>query len=83
MHVLVATDGNLDPEAVADFASPMAGSDGKVSVLTVIAIPRRLISDLRGVFGERAAPNVDGDAEYVGMTKDAGTAPTGWPGMPR
>ena len=80
MHVLVATDGNLDPEAVADFASPLAGSDGQVSVLTVIAIPRRLISDLRGVFGERSAPEVDGDAEYVGMTTDAGAAPTGWPG---
>ncbi len=80
MHVLVATDGNLDPEAVAEFATPMALSEGMVTVLTVIAIPRRLISDLRGVFGERAAPHVDGDADYVGMTTDTGSPPTGWPG---
>lgn len=79
MHVLVATDGSLDPDTVADLAAPLA-ADGKVTVLTVIAIPRRLLSDLRDVFGERAAADVEGDAEYVGMTTDAGTPPTGWPG---
>lgn len=80
MHVLVATDGNLDPGAVASFAAPLAGSDGEVTVLTVIAIPRRLITDLRSVFGERAAAAVDGDAEYVGMSSDSGSPPPGWPG---
>ena len=80
MHVLVATDGNLDPEAVTGFAAPLAGSDGRVTVLTVIAIPRRLLSDLRGVYGERAAADVEGDAEYVGMTTETGTPPAGWPG---
>jgi nucleotide-binding universal stress UspA family protein len=80
VHVLVATDGNLDPEAVAGFAAPLAGSAGKVTVLTVIAIPRRLLSDLRGVFGERSPADVEGDAEYVGMTRESGTPPTGWPG---
>ena len=80
MHVLVATDGNLDSEAVAGFAAPLAGPEGKVTVLTVIAIPRRLLSDLRGVFGERAPADVEGDAEYVGMTRETGTPPAGWPG---
>ncbi len=80
MHVLVATDGNLDPEAVTGFTAPLAGPDGKVTVLAVIAIPRRLLSEMRGVFGERRAPDVDGDAEYVGMTTESGAAPVGWPG---
>lgn len=80
MHVLVATDGNLNPEAVAGLAAPLAGADGKVTVLTVIAIPRRLLSDLRDVFGERPAAEYEGDAEYVGMSTDRGTPPTGWPG---
>lgn len=79
MHVLVATDGNLDPEAVAGFAAPLAGEDGKVTVLTVISIPRRLLTELREVFGERPASDVEGDAEYVGMAK-GGTPPSGWPG---
>lgn len=79
MHVLVATDGNLDPDTVADLAAPLAG-DGKVTVLTVIAIPRRLLSDLRDVFGERAAAEAEGDAEYVGMSTDSGDPPVGWPG---
>ena len=47
MHVLVATDGKLDPNRVADFAVRLAGSDGMVTVVTVIEIPRRLLSDLR------------------------------------
>ena len=80
MHVLVATDGNLDPETVAEFAAPLAGQGGRVTVMTVIAIPRRLLTELRGVFGERAAADVEGDAEYVGMTKETGTPPSGWPG---
>lgn len=83
MHVLVATDGNLDPEAVVNFAAPLAGPEGRVTVLTVIAIPHRLLSELRGVFGERAAADVDGDAEYVGMTTETGTPPVGWPGDAR
>lgn len=80
MHVLVATDGNLDPDAVAAFAGPLAGPDGKVTVLTIIAIPRRLLSDLRRVYGERSPVEVEGDAEYIGMATEGGDAPVGWPG---
>ena len=80
MHVLVATDGNVDAATAADFAGRLAGPDGNVTVLTVISIPRRLLRDLREVFGERPPADVEGDAEYVGMTKEAGDAPIGWPG---
>ena len=80
MHVLVSTDGSLDPERAARYAAPLAGPEGKVTVLTVIAIPRRLLSELRGVFGERAPAAIDGDAEYIGVNVDSGDAPVGWPG---
>lgn len=52
MHVLVATDGVLDPEEVATFAEPLAGDGGKVTVLVVVEIPRTLIEDMRDVIGD-------------------------------
>ncbi len=47
MHVLVATDGQLDPATVARFSAPLAGDDGKVTVLTVIEVPRAMLQDPR------------------------------------
>ena len=79
MHVLVATDGKLDPNLAAQFAAPLAGVGGRVTVLTVVEIPRRLLADLRSVFGEMPATHVDSDAEYVGVG-DTGHDPVGWPG---
>lgn len=83
MHVLVATDGNLEPSIVADFATPLAQEDGKVTVLTVVEIPRRLLSDLRAVMGQPAAIDRESeDAEYVDVLPEVTDAPTppGWPG---
>jgi len=79
VHVLVATDGKLDAELAARFAAPLAGPEGQVTALTVVEIPRRLLADLRSVFGEMPATHVDSDAEYVGVG-DAGHDPVGWPG---
>lgn len=79
MHVLVATDGKLDPALAAEFAAPLAGPEGRVTLLTVVEIPRRLLADLRSVFGEMPATHVDSDAEYVGVG-DVGHDPVGWPG---
>jgi nucleotide-binding universal stress UspA family protein len=80
VEVLVATDGNLNPDRVARFAAPLAGADGTVTVLTVVEIPRRLISELRTAFGERAPSRVEADGEYVGITTDSGDPPRSWPG---
>jgi nucleotide-binding universal stress UspA family protein len=81
VHVLVATDGKLDASQVADFAVPLAGADGLVSVLTVIEIPRRLLSDLREVMGQMPVENhTDADAEYVEMTDVQPSTPKSWPG---
>ena len=53
MHVLVATDGRLDPAAVAKFAAPLTAADGRVTVLTVIEVPRALLSDLQDHFNDQ------------------------------
>jgi nucleotide-binding universal stress UspA family protein len=80
VHVLVATDGSLDTDQVVPFATRLAGNDGKVTVLTVVEIPRRLLSDLRRVMGEQAQVGVIADDEYVETPAVAHEAPPGWPG---
>lgn len=79
MHVLVATDGELDPGAAAEFAVALSAGD-PISVLTVIEIPRRLLQDLRGVMGEQAPADVDRDVEYVDTPTASSGTPRGWPG---
>jgi nucleotide-binding universal stress UspA family protein len=81
VHVLVATDGGLDPETAADFATRLAGDDGNVTVLTVVEIPRRLLSDLRQVWGEQPDVGTIADTQqYVDTPAVAHDAPPGWPG---
>lgn len=80
MHVLVATDGKVDPEDLTRLTVPMAGSEGDVTVLTVVEIPRRLLSDLRAVMGGLPEVEVHRDAEYVGAPSAADDQLRGWPG---
>lgn len=81
MHVLVATDGTLDPAAATRFATRLAGPDGSITVLTVVDINRNLLRDLRALFGERQVDTTHQDAEYVGLTPGAGSGVgPDWPG---
>lgn len=80
MHVLVATDGSMDAQKAARFATALAGPDGSTTVMTVVRVPRTLVTDLRARFGESPASVVDIDAEYVGPTVVGGSTPQGWPG---
>lgn len=66
MHVLVATDGKSDTATAAKFAHAIAGPDGSTTVLTVVPIPRQLVSELREHWGESPTSSTDIDAEYVG-----------------
>jgi len=62
MHVLVATDGSLDPTRTASAAARLAGDDGTITVLSVVEVPRSLLDELR-----RDAAEDDGaarDPEY-------------------
>ena len=80
MHVLVATDGKLDPATAARFAERLAGDTGRITVLTVIEIPRRLLSELRGVMGEHPTAEIDSDVEYVERPSRGTGTPRSWPG---
>lgn len=81
MHVLVATDGVLDPEEVATFAGPLAGEGGFVTVLVVVEIPRTLMEDMRAAYGQET-----GVAETFGLRTEVGAPaaraeqPKSWPG---
>lgn len=80
MHVLIATDGTLDPTTVTPFASALAGNGGRVTILTVLEISRRQLQQVRAAFGEQQPASVDTDAEYVGAKGGAGAGAQGWPG---
>ncbi len=80
MHVLVATDGTLDIDEAAKFAMALAGDDGKITVATIVRIPRRLLQELRAQYGEQAGVTVDSDAEYVNTPQVDTTTPMSWPG---
>jgi nucleotide-binding universal stress UspA family protein len=81
MHVLIATDGSLDADRAAQFASSLAGADGTITILTMVELNRNLLRDLRGLFGERFVEPTHQDAEYVSLQPNTGE-PIGadWPG---
>ena len=80
MHVLVATDGRLDPAAVAKFAAPLTAADGRVTVLTVIEVPRALLSDLQDHFNDqRPRTLLRTDIETVTAAEPT-DPPRSWPG---
>jgi nucleotide-binding universal stress UspA family protein len=80
VHVLVATDGKLDVGTSAEYAAALAGPNGKVTVVTVVEIPRRLLADLRAVMGQQSPIHTDSDSEYVGILDSDTITPRGWPG---
>ncbi len=47
MHVLIATTGVLSPEPAVEFTRHLIGSDGRVTVTTVIEVPRGFLDTLR------------------------------------
>lgn len=79
MNIVVATDGHLSPGDVVPLVAPLTG-DGPVTVLTVVEIPRRLLADLREVYGERSGPLVDSDGEYVGVAPAEPSVALDFPG---
>lgn len=46
VHVLIATTGVLPPGPVADLTLRLAGTDGRVSVLTVVPAPQEFLDTL-------------------------------------
>lgn len=82
MHVLVATDGTLDIDKAALFATSLAGNEGSTTVVTIVRIPRKLVEELRSKWGGQSATTTDADAEYVGSPQvdGQGAISRSWPG---
>lgn len=77
MHVVVATDGSLDPTLTATTATRLAGHDGRITVLSVVEVPRALLDEMRRSSTQLANPAED--PEY--RSAPAGDQPaTHWVG---
>ncbi len=81
MHVVIATDGKLDVETASTFAASLSGPDGRVTVLTVVEVPRAFLHDMRGQWGAMDGAGVFSDDElFVDTPAVPQEAPRGWPG---
>lgn len=80
MHVVIATDGKLDVEIASKFAASLSGSSGRVTVLTVVEVPRAFLQDMRGQWGAPEGAGVIADDEFVATPAVPREAPRGWPG---
>ncbi len=76
----MATDGSLESEEAASFAASLAHKEGKVTVLTVVEIPRRMLQELRDVMGEQHQTGVIEGGEWVDTPAVPPQAPRNWPG---
>lgn len=77
MHVLIATDGNLEPTRTATTAARLAGDDGRITVMSVVEVPRALLEEMRRDATGGTNPALD--PEY--QLEQAGDAqPTRWGG---
>jgi nucleotide-binding universal stress UspA family protein len=63
MHVLIATSGVLGPGQVVEFTKRLVGEDGRVTVTTVIEVPRSFLDQLGSDDWSPRATGGDGDTE--------------------
>jgi nucleotide-binding universal stress UspA family protein len=80
VHVLVATDGAIESTAAAEFAARLAGTDGRVTVLSVVGIPRAFLNDMRAAWGVANGGNVVADYTFVETPALGQKVPLNWPG---
>ena len=64
MHVLIATSGVLSPEPAVEFTRHLLGQNGRVTLITVIEVPRAFLEDLH-VSDGRPLSSEDGREEAV------------------
>ncbi|GMQ85875.1 MAG: hypothetical protein BMS9Abin07_1444 [Acidimicrobiia bacterium] len=63
MHVLIATTGVLSSEPVVEFTRQLLGQNGKVTVMTVIEVPRQFLDDLQRTTGGTRGDTSDAAAD--------------------
>ncbi|MEA2011280.1 MAG: universal stress protein [Actinomycetota bacterium] len=69
MHMLIATSGVLSPEPVVDFTRHLLGQNGRVTLMTVIEVPRAFLDDLHVSEG-RGSASSDEQEEAVASYLD-------------
>jgi len=80
MHVMIATDGTLDASKTAVLASKLATDNGRVTVFTVVEVPRGLLDEMRAASGDAAAKRAkDLTVEYRTTQAEDGP-PSHWAG---
>ena len=80
MQIIIATDGDLNPETSAEMAGRLFEAGDTVTLTTVVEVPRTLLTELRSFY--RTPPpqaSIDEDHEYVGQPT-GGTLSSQWPG---
>ena len=63
MHVLIATSGVLGPGQVVEFTKRLVGDDGRVTVTTVIEVPRSFLDQLDSDDWSPSSPGGNGDTQ--------------------
>jgi nucleotide-binding universal stress UspA family protein len=66
MHVLIATTGVLSPDPVVDFTRQLLGQHGRVTVITVIEVPRDFLETMEG------SRPVDSDSAVTAYLEERG-----------
>ncbi len=80
MHVMVATDGSIDAKKTAAIVSRLASGDGKVTVFTVVEVPREMLNEMRAAAGSPADDKArELGAEFRSSPADD-AAPSRWAG---
>jgi nucleotide-binding universal stress UspA family protein len=59
MHVMIATDGSLDPESATMTVARLVGDEGRVTVLSVVEVPRAMLDDMRQAANGSDSPGRD------------------------
>jgi len=72
MHVLIATSGVLSPEPVVEFTRHLLGQNGRVTLITVIEVPRAFLEDLHAGDGRPLASDEGREEAVAGYLEERG-----------
>jgi len=72
MHMLIATSGVLSPDPVVDFTRHLLGQNGRVTLMTVIEVPRAFLDDLHASEGRGSASGDEQEEAVAGYLDERG-----------
>jgi nucleotide-binding universal stress UspA family protein len=72
MHMLIATSGVLNPDPVIDFTRHLLGQNGRVTLITVIEVPRAFLEDLHVSEGRGTASGDEQEEAVAAYLEERG-----------